>query len=273
MRDHGFLLESMTWEEAQRALSSRPVGLLPVGAVEAHGPHLPLDSDVIIARATAVAAAGRLRELDVPAIVLPSLAYSISFVGTSFAGTSPVDPIAFESYLTSTLVHLADGGYRALVVCNAHLEPAHVERVQLACRAAESACGTPVRSPDQRSERFSSFLSAEFQAGSRHAGSYETSIVLAAQPESVRSELLPGLPPVWIDLPARLRAGARTFADAGASLGYFGDPARATPEEGQAMLRALAEMVVTVCREAGVVAADEYQAPSGVGDDPSVSRQ
>ena len=52
------------------------------------------------------------------------------------------------------------------------------------------------------------------------------------------------LPPFVADLPARLRAGPRTFADAGADLGYFGDPARATAEEGHAMLDALADIII-----------------------------
>ncbi len=49
---------------------------------------------------------------------------------------------------------------------------------------------------------------------------------------------------VGVKFVARLRAGARTFADAGADLGYFGDPARATAEEGHAMLDALADIII-----------------------------
>jgi creatinine amidohydrolase len=111
----------------------------------------------------------------------------------------------------------------------------------------------PVLFPDQRVEPFVSLLSDEFKAGARHAGGYETSIVLAARPEAVRQELLPTLEPVWIDLPARLKEGARTFAEAGATLGYFGDPATATAEEGHRMLDALAETVLMILRDAKVV--------------------
>lgn len=88
-----------------------------------------------------------------------------------------------------------------------------------------------------------SALSDEFRAGARHAGSYETSIVMAAQPGYATPVALDQLPPVWIDLPARLREGARTFAEAGAALGYFGDPASASHAEGERMLAALAEIV------------------------------
>jgi creatinine amidohydrolase len=183
-----------------------------------------------------------LQRGGVPALVMPAVVYGVSFAGTSFPGTSPADPEPFESYLASVLTHLARQGFRALLCCNAHLEPAHVERVQAACVTAEREARIPVRFPDQRSERYAALLSDEFRAGSRHAGAYETSILLASRPEAVRVESMRALDPVWIDLPARLRAGASTFAEAGADLGYFGNPAAASVEEGERMLDALAEM-------------------------------
>jgi creatinine amidohydrolase len=245
-------LADLTWMEAGELLKSRPVGLLPIGAIEAHGPHLPLDTDVIIADASARRAIARLREAGTPALLLPPISYSVSFVGTSFPGTTPAEPDPFEGYLTSVLVQHARQGYRAIVCCNAHLEPAHVERVTSACRSATERSGVPVLFPDQRMEPYVSLLSDEFRAGARHAGGYETSIVMAAQPDAVRLQLLPVLEPVWIDLPARLRDGARTFAEAGATLGYFGDPAKSTLEEGHRMLGALAEIVMMSLRVANV---------------------
>ena len=257
MQSHWPFLASMTWTEAAEALEQHPVGLLPVGAIEAHGPHLPLDTDVIIAAGMARGATERLRELGIASLVLPAISYTVSFVGTSFPGTSPAEPGAFESYLTSILRNLAPQGYRSIVVCNGHLEPAHVHSIQSACHSAEAASGIPIRSPDQRAPKLSCLLSDEFQAGARHAGSYETSIVMAEQPHVVRANILKDLNPVWIDLPERLREGAQTFTEAGADMGYFGNPARASVEEGHRMLDVLAGMVVDVCRESGVLASDD----------------
>lgn len=242
----------MSWTEARDYLSRQPVGLLPIGAIEAHGPHLPLDTDVIIANATAERALSRLRAHDIPAIILPPIAYSVSFVGTSFPGTTPVDPDSFEHFLTSVLNQHARQGYRAIVCCNAHLEPAHVERVTRSSHSAGVQSGIPILFPDQRVEPYVELLSDEFRAGARHAGGYETSIVLAARPDAVRTDRMLTLDPVWIDLPAKLKAGARTFYDAGAVQGYFGDPASATAEEGHRMLDALAEIVMMALAEAGI---------------------
>jgi creatinine amidohydrolase len=257
MQSHWPFLAGMTWTEADEALKHHPVGLLPVGAIEAHGPHLPLDTDIIIANGMAHRAAERLHDLGIASLVLPAITYTVSFVGTSFRGTSPVEAGAFESYLTSILRNLAPQDYRSIVVCNAHLEPAHVHSVQSACYSAEAASGIPIRSPDQRTPEMSQLLSEEFQAGARHAGSYETSIVMAEQPHAVRADVVKDLKPVWIDLPDRLRAGARTFTEAGADMGYFGNPARASAEEGHRMLDALAGMIIDVCRDCGVLESND----------------
>jgi creatinine amidohydrolase/Fe(II)-dependent formamide hydrolase-like protein len=73
-------------------------------------------------------------------------------------------------------------------------------------------------------------------------------LMLVEAPDHVRDDVQ-HLEPVWIDLPAALRAGAKTFAEAGATLGYFGDPAAASSEEGEAMFAALAQIYVTAIRE------------------------
>jgi creatinine amidohydrolase len=236
-------LSSCTWQEAEEFLRRRPVGLLPIGATEAHGTHLPLDTDVIIAHEMARRGASFLAASGLPVLLLPPIAYGVSFVGTCFGGTSPVGPQEFEGYLTSVLEQLAPQGYRGLAVCNAHLEPAHVEAIRRAADSVSRACDIPIVAPDKRDERWASRLSEEFRRGARHAGSYETSLLLAVAPETVRWERARDLTPVWVDLPARLRDGARTFAEAGGALGYFGDPARATAEEGNRLFDALASIV------------------------------
>lgn len=242
-RQASLYLADLTWPEAEERLRARPVALLPIGATEAHGPHLPLNTDVTIALATAERAAQRLATDGVPALILPPLSYTISFVGLGFAGTLPIEPTAFERYLTSLLLNTAQLGVRAIICCNAHLEPAHVACVTRSCAAAENTSGVATRCPDHRQAELAIRLSEEFRRGARHAGAYETSIVMAYREGAVRGALLSGLPPVWIDLPAALAAGAGTFKEAGAEQGYFGDPSAASRAEGECMLDALATII------------------------------
>jgi creatinine amidohydrolase len=242
-------LAGLTWPEAQAVLVPDTVVLVPVGAIEAHGPHLPLDTDVIIAREASRRSALLLRSRGRPTILAPPVTYGVSYVGSCFPGTVPVPVAAVTSLLGSVLSELARWGPRRLAIVNAHLEPAHVAALQADVDLARTATGAAIAFPDKRQERWAATLSEDFRRGARHAGSYETSLVLAASPHSVRLDRLRELPPVWVDLPARLRAGARTFAEAGGTEGYFGDPASASAAEGERLFAALAEMIATAVAE------------------------
>ena len=81
----------MTWEEARDAAGPGSVAILPVGAIEAHGPHLPLETDVIIAQAMARSGAARQAARGSSVVVLPPLTYTAAAFAQGFAGTlSPI---------------------------------------------------------------------------------------------------------------------------------------------------------------------------------------
>jgi creatinine amidohydrolase len=247
-------LADLTWLEAQAALQQDTVVLLPIGAIEAHGPHLPLDTDVVIATEMAKRGADLLTEAGFEPIIAPPIVYGTSFVGTCFPGTTPVQAETITNSVTSIISHIAAWGPRRFCVVNAHLEPAHVgaigealNLIKVASRGERNKILAELRVsfPDKRLEPWASLLSEEFRAGMRHAGAYETSLMLAAAPGRVRTDVLPRLSPVLVDLPAKRRAGARTFAEAGGTNGYFGDPASATAVEGERLFGVLAQMILT----------------------------
>ncbi|MDP9473453.1 MAG: creatininase family protein [Chloroflexota bacterium] len=175
-------LAHATWIEAGAAMTPGAIVLLPIGAIEAHGPHLPLDTDVIIAVETAHRAAARLSAQGESVILAPAIRYGVSYVGTCFAGTVPAPADVITGLVTAVLSHLAASGPRRLAVVNAHLEPAHVAALQAGVDAAIMGTGARIAFPDKRQDRWAATLSEEFRRGARHAGSYETSLVLAAPP-------------------------------------------------------------------------------------------
>lgn len=238
-------LADLSWPEARDAFAAGAIALLPIGATEAHGPHLPLDTDVRLSEGVARRVAALLEADGRPALVLPSLAYGVSFVGTSFAGTLPIAAETMTYLVRDVLVGLDRYGGKRAAVVNSHLEPAHVEALKVGIAAAEAATDGRLRIAfaDQREARWAARLSEEFRRGARHAGGYETALMLAEAPNTVRDSYRV-LPPVWVDLPAQLRAGARTFAEAGGTEGYFGDPGTATASEGMALFDTLARIVI-----------------------------
>lgn len=246
----GRRLASLTWTEVAEAIDATAVILLPIGAVEAHGPHLGLGTDVIIAQAAAQSAADHFAEIGRDAWIAPPIWYGVSFAGASFPGTTPVAAEPFRAYLEWVVRGLGAIGGSDVVIVNAHLEPAHFAAIVEASEAISRETGRMVHAVDHRQARWAERLGAEFSGGSRHAGSYETSIVLAQDPDSVRADRLSGLDPVWIDLSARLRAGARTFDEAGGVLAYFGDPARSSVEEGERLIETLGAIIVESYLEA-----------------------
>jgi creatinine amidohydrolase len=245
-------LSQLSWPAVRRIDRHAAVVILPVGALEAHGPHLPLETDVIIAQAMARAGAARLAESGADVLLLPALPYSPAPFAAEFDGTVSVRPDTLTRLIVDIGQSLAAQGFRLLAVANAHLDPAHLEALAQAGSALQRE-GVALVAPDLTRRRLAERLTPEFRSGACHAGRFETSIVLASRPELVGSH--GGLAPVPRSLSDAIREGKRTFREAGGELAYFGDPAAASADEGAATIqelgRILAEAVETARRANG----------------------
>ena len=243
-------LAKLTWLEARARFGPDLVVLLPIGATEPHGPHLPLDADVTIALAQARAAAAQLEGLGVRTLLLPALPYGVTYYTDGFEGRVTLRTGTLWHVLDDVVESLEEQGVRRLVFVNAHLEPAHVKVLRGV--ALDHARRTEVKAqvlfPDHSRRRWAETLGEEFRSGDCHAGRYETSLVLAADPEHVRAAHRT-LAPVAIGLLAKMKDGVHSFAQAGATEAYCGDPAAASEAEGRELVRALARVVVDSVRE------------------------
>jgi creatinine amidohydrolase len=236
---------SMTWEEARdlTRAGSPVVAFLPVGAVEAHGPHLPLDTDLIIAEAMARAAARRVESRGTRAVLLAPLAYTAAPFATGFPGTLSVGPATVAALLVDLARALHAQGVAALAVANAHLDPAHLRSIADGAAAARHAGLLPIVAPDLTRKPWALRLGEEFRSGACHAGRFEGSIVMAAKPGAVREEIRRTLSPNDASLSVAIRAGKGTFEEAGGARAYFGRPAEATAQEGAATIATLGEIL------------------------------
>jgi len=232
----------LPWPEAERAYGGRFVALLPVGSTEAHGPHLPLATDVILAEGMAEAAAALLRARGVGVLLLPSLAYGVTECASEFFGTISISAATVKALVVEIATSLQARDYAKLNLVNAHLEPAHRHALRAAAEAA-SAAGLPTLLPDLVRRVYAARLGAEFQSGACHAGDFEGSLLLALRPDLVREGARVTLPENPVSLAAALAAGKQRFVAAGGPQAYFGAPAAASAESGRALLRELAVIV------------------------------
>lgn len=229
-------LVTMTWTDVRALPAGRTVAILPTGALEAHGPHLPLGTDIVIAEAMARAGAARLAARNLEALVLPALPVAPAPFAAAFAGTIHTPAEATTMMVAGVTRSLVDHGIRVTAIANAHHDPAHVDALRAAVASVAKEGRATLVFPDLTRRRWAERLTDEFRSGACHAGRYEGSIVLAEQPGSVRTSVMQQLQPNPRSLIDAIRTGHVTFMDAGGPDAFFGFPADATAAEGRVIV-------------------------------------
>jgi creatinine amidohydrolase len=242
-------IAAMTSEALGRLVAGdRPVAVLvPVGSVEPHGPHLGLATDTVISEGAAERAAVHLDREGITALVAPAVAYGVTECAAAFPGAVSIPAAILTAYLRAVVDGYLGAGVAHVCLVNNHLEPAHDRAVRAAVEGVAPGRAT-VACPLTR--RWARTLSDEFKSGACHAGRYETSIVLSRAPGLVDDDRRRALPEVDISLAEKLSAGVTDFVDMGLADAYAGDPARASADEGDALLERLADMVAGEVTEA-----------------------
>jgi mycofactocin precursor peptide peptidase len=217
------LLGEACWQEV-----SADTLLVPLGSVEQHGPHLPLDTDTRIAQALAVrAAAGAAART----MVAPPVAYGASGEHEGFPGTVSIGSNALRDLLIE-LVRSASRTFPRVVLVSGH--GGNLDGVRAALAEL------------RREQRDVLGWFAAVPRGDAHAGRTETSLMLALAPHLVR-------PGPWIAGPTapldELMPRLRLAGVAGvSSTGVLGDPAGASAVEGQRLLTRLVERLAPLAR-------------------------
>lgn len=216
-------LGDATWTEIEA--DGRQVLVIPFGALEQHGPHLPLDTDTRIAHAVCAAAAdGRPG-----AAVAPVVAIGASGEHAAFPGTLSIGTVALTGVVVELVRHAADDWGHVLLV-NAHGGNAEALHAALAVLEGEG--------------RSASVHHLTVAGGDAHAGRSETSLMLCLAPTRVRIEaIVAGEPrPVAELLPELRRDGVRAVSPNG----VLGDPREATAVEGSRLLGDLVAGLIAV---------------------------
>ncbi|GBD32514.1 MAG: creatinine amidohydrolase [Gemmatimonadales bacterium] len=244
-----FELADITWWDFRylaRSGDRGAVAVLPVGAIEAHGPHLPLGTDVVIARAMARSGGEKLARDGYTIFLLPPLAFTAAGFARNFPGTIALGPETVSATVVQVGASLKRHGVEVLALANAHFDPGHLAALHEAARRCREEENLTVAFPDLTRKPWAVRLTEEFQSGACHAGRYEGSIVLAEAAELVRRDRMDGLAPNPVSLKDAIAAGKRTFEEAGGpggELAYFGYPSEATAEEGRKTVEVLGQIL------------------------------
>jgi creatinine amidohydrolase len=232
--------------------------LLPVGATEQHGPHLPVCTDRLLGETIAAAAEARLPE---GVLVCPSVQVGCSEHHLPFPGTLSARHEVFAGYVSDLLASVVGQGFSAVVLLNSH--------------GGNQAIGTVVLErfgyahPEVRAV-FTSWwqlaapellqLSTTGPGGVGHACELETSMMLATAPELVDVGAIPsrsGQSAAAWSASDMLRSGrARLYQrqDQVAANGVHGDPSAASADKGHRAISLVTDQLVTVLTDLGLQA-------------------
>ncbi|GAA1607735.1 creatininase family protein [Actinoplanes couchii] len=176
--------EEMTWQDAGEITERTDAVIIPVGAIEQHGPHLPLNVDTVICQAVAEEVS---RVTGVPTI--PPLSYGVSGSHGDFAGTIALRPETLIAVVEDVIDSLHASGVRQFILLNGHIwnnGSLDVSAEKLRVRHKDSrirALGyvTMYPGPEVNGR-------VQFGRGLMHANFFETSVMLHLRPELVRME-------------------------------------------------------------------------------------
>ncbi len=245
----GSRIESFTSPELAAALAKgRTTAVLPLGATEQHGAHLPLATDTWIADALAERLCARIPE----AVRLPTLPLGCSGEHLDFPGTLSLSAATLHAVLADVLASLGRHGFERVFLFSAHGgNAAPLEEALPALRAAapelEVLAFTDLGALTRRLHACSAGFGVPASAAGHHAGEIETSIGAALWPSRLRAgRARPGLAFDGPDAQALFYPSLR----ANAPDGVVGDPTVASPERAERYLRAWADLLAE-CYRAG----------------------
>jgi creatinine amidohydrolase/Fe(II)-dependent formamide hydrolase-like protein len=235
-----YLLAHLSWPQAKLRFEETDTALLPVGAVEQHGPHLPLDVDAwdadYLCREVARACS------DPKPLVLPLIPYGVSYHHQSFAGTLSLSPDTLWRVVYDVGMSAARHGIKKLVIVNGHGGNAptlHLAAQMLNRDALIFSCVDTGETSDKDIARITD------TAADVHAGEIETSTTLATRPELVdmskAESCVPAFSSQYLDFASQRRVDWYAYTAKLSNSGVMGDPTRASAEKGRRIWELMVE--------------------------------
>jgi creatinine amidohydrolase len=217
----------LTWPEFERV--DKTVALLPTGIVEAHGPHLPLGTDALMATYIAEETARRTNVL-----LLPTVWYGNTYVLDKFPGTISISNETLYRLYLDIFREVARNGVRYLVVVNGH--GGNVDALSMAAKDAARETKLTVILVNWWIDLAKETRRRVLETPEGHAAEDETSEVWAAYPQLVKAIPRDGSADEWIEV--RFRVYGKDAYAMEYTKAVQGYPSKASQEKGRAILEA-----------------------------------
>ena len=244
----------LSWPEVKRAIDEGRVPIVPIGTLEDHGRHLPIDTDVTIVEAVCREAATRLAD---DTVLLPPVVHGYSPHHMDFPGTVTIAWDTFCRYCTDVTKSLLRHGFQRVLLVNGH--GSNQNLVEMAARLAmvdhpETIVGACFYLTGPASKRIIEESRESDRGGMAHACELETSLYLHIDEASVdMSKAVDerGYPETehawldWSDGPLKVMPWWSAFSESGVQ----GDATKATAAKGKALFDAAAEEIANFVRE------------------------
>ena len=255
---HWAHISTREFAEAQaNGLAAQTVAVLPVGAVEQHGPHLPVSVDATLLQGIVDAALPQL-PADVPVLVLPAQNVGLSTEHLNFPGTLSLPPTLIIDLWTAMGQAVARAGIQKLLMFNTH--GGQVAVMDIVARELRMAHGMLVYSSSWGNlplpSEVTGLFSAEEHRFGIHGGEIETSMMLHLAPELVQMELAGCFHSTSQDRAQHFAIlGNGKSAKMGWAIedynpcGAVGNAAGATAAKGQAVVSAAAQQLALLLQE------------------------
>jgi creatinine amidohydrolase len=246
------LFAEKSWPEIGDTIRRKGLIILPVGQVEEHGPHLPLNTDIVIAEGVSLAVA-RAVEHRHPVLVMPGVwsGYSLKKMNR-WPGVISIRSEVLTEYLVDIMSSLVDMGFRKILTINAHgMNP---EIIKLAARRISDRSDVHVATTNWWSLAAGTAkrIRKSEVGGELHAGEFETSMLLflsdlvdmskATNADFMRYRSDFYAPDMFASAPGG--SAFSTWYVQESTTGVYGDPTDASRETGEALMKGTVEMYV-----------------------------
>jgi creatinine amidohydrolase/Fe(II)-dependent formamide hydrolase-like protein len=250
------LIGELTWPEAERRLAEVDLALLPVGAIEQHGPHLPLDTDAHDAHRLACLVAER--SSDPKPLVLPLIPYGVSYHHDDFPGTVSIGNEALSKFVYDVGISCARMGINKLIIVNGH--GGNTPTLQFAAQMInrDAHIFTCVDTGETSNVDLAVLCETPNDV---HAGEVETSTSLADRPHLVHMEdverFVPEFSSRYLNFTAKRSVEWYARTARISPSGVLGDPTQATREKGEQMWEVMIRNLVELVEELKGMTLDE----------------